>query len=249
VSQLQPANHRYLLLQIRNAEDPMLQQEVRGFGWALGCDLRQITVHSLLTGGPPRAVLDQHDLVLIGGSGDYSAAAGSASEGPWLERAFDALRQLHTLAKPTFASCWGFQAFCRALGGECIHDLSSAELGPIELTLTPAGQADPLFGQLPMSFLGHAGHEDRVTQLPADATLLASSALVPQQAIRFAGKPIYATQFHPELSRAAFLERVAAYPKYVEQIAGIPFGEFQQRTRETPAANRLLRAMVDWALS
>ena len=240
---------RYLLLQIRNASDPMMRQEVDCFADALSCDAHRITVHDLLAAGPSRRELDRHDLVLIGGSGEYSAASGSASEGPWLDQALDALRELHAIEKPTFASCWGFQAFCRALGGACVHDLPNAELGPVELTLTAEGQSDPVFGELPTNFLGHAGHEDRVTELPAEAVLLASTARVPQQAIHFAGKPIYATQFHPELRRETFLQRIAAYPKYVEEIAGVPFADFRERTQETPAANRLLKLMAEYVLA
>lgn len=257
-----PARHdakrKFLLLQVRNAGDPMRQQEVDCFAAALACEPQQITVHDLLAGGPSDRVLAAHDLVLIGGSGDYSAAGAavpSDADRPadWLARAFDALRHLHALGKPTFASCWGFQAFCRAMGGRCVHDPANAELGPVEMTLTADGQADPLFGPLATdsggAFLAHSGHEDRVTTLPAGAVLLASSARVPQQAVRFAGKPIYATQFHPELSAAAFFQRVEAYPRYVEQIAGVPLERFRERLRETPAANQLLPRFANLVLA
>lgn len=223
----------------------MLGQEVGCFAEMLACDRSQLTPHSLLKSKPSRSMLDTHDAVLIGGSGDFSAAG----EGEWLERTFDALRDLHTLSKPTFGSCWGFQALCRALGGDCVHDLANAELGSIAMTLTDAGRDDPLFAGLPATFLGHSGHEDRVTDLPADAELLASSATVPQQAVRFTGKPIYATQFHPELTAKTFFERIAAYPKYVEQIAGVSIDEFRKRCHETPEANGLLRRFVDIVLA
>ncbi|HEX5472848.1 MAG TPA: type 1 glutamine amidotransferase, partial [Lacipirellulaceae bacterium] len=62
-----------------------------------------------------------------------------------------------------------------------------------------------------------------------------------EQAYRFIGKPIYCTQFHPELNRAAMLERVVAYPEYVVRIAQITYDEFVQNVRETPEANGLLR--------
>ena len=41
----------------------------------------------------------------------------------------------------------------RAMGGECVNDLPNAEVGTIELQLTDAGRDDPLFGQLPPTFL------------------------------------------------------------------------------------------------
>ena len=161
-------------------------------------------------------------MLLLGGSGHYSAAG----EGEWLERALDLMREIHRLAKPTFASCWGFQAMARAMGGRCVHDLPNAEVGTIEVELTDAGREDPLFGNLPTRFAAQAGHEDHVVELPPDAVLLASSDRVREQAFRFAGQPIYCTQFHPELDRTAMMERVIAYPEYVARIARVPYDEF-----------------------
>jgi GMP synthase (glutamine-hydrolysing) len=132
----------------------------------------------------------------------------------------------------------------RALGGRCIHDPPFAELGTIELRLTEAGRNDPVFSTLPPTFAGQAGHEDHVTELPPDAVLLASSQRVQHQAFRFAGRPIYCTQFHPELNRQAIIERVHAYPEYVERIAAMPHDDFLATVRETPAANQLLRRFV-----
>lgn len=238
-------NLRYLLLQTRNHGDPMAPQEVRCFARALECDVSLIDVLDLLTGAPSRESLTRADMLLLGGSGHYSAASEPGR--PWppgLDRAFDCLREIHALAKPTFASCWGFQAMSRALGGDCIHDLPNAELGTIELSLTEAGRADPIFSGLPPIFEAHAGHEDRVIRLPSDAILLASSLRVPEQAYRFDGKPIYCTQFHPELDRAAILGRVVAYPDYVERIARTSYEQFIQSVRETPEANTLLRQFV-----
>jgi len=231
---------RYLLLQTRNAGDSMRDQEVRCFARNLDCASNDITVVDFLTRGPARSELAAADIVLLGGSGHYSAAG----EGEWLERAFDALRELHHLSKPTFASCWGFQAMARALGGRCVFDPACAELGTIELTLTDAGCEDLLFRTLPQRFIAHAGHEDHVVALPPDAVLLASSERVRHQAFRCVGKPIYCTQFHPELDCAAMAERVAAYPEYFESITAVPHATFIASLRETPAANCLLKAFV-----
>lgn len=241
---------RYLLLQTRNVGDPMAAQEVRCFARALGCDLAAVDVFDLLRGVPSREQLIAFDVLLLGGSGHYSAASKpDTATPPWLARALDCLRDLYELSRPTFASCWGFQAMSRALGGECIQDTPNAELGTISLKLTEAGRSDPVFGALPESFSGQAGHEDHVVVLPSDAVLMASSALVPQQAFRIAGKPIYCTQFHPELDRTAMLERVVAYPEYVERIAQISYDEFVLRVRETPESNLLLRRFVDYVLN
>jgi GMP synthase (glutamine-hydrolysing) len=218
----------------------MRAQEVRCFARALDCERSAIDVFDLLLAAPTVQRLKQADVILLGGSGHYSAAG----EGVWLERALDAMREIYQLARPTFASCWGFQAMARAMGGRCVNDLPNAEVGTIELRLTEAGQADSLFGQLPGTFNAQAGHEDHVVELPPDAVLLASSGRVAEQAFQFKGRPIYCTQFHPELDRRALLERVQAYPEYIERSAGIPFDEFIASVRETPEANGLLRRFV-----
>ena len=232
---------RYLLLQVRNAADPMRQQEVGCFSRALRTPPENIHVFDLLSGVPDVALLDTVDVVLLGGSGDYSVAEG----GPWLPAALEAMRELFELSKPTFASCWGFQAMAKALGGEVVTDISRAELGTIEVQLTPAGRSDPVFASLPDRFGTIMGHQDIVTRLPTGATLLASSERVENQAFCFAGKPIYCTQFHPELDRTGLLERLAAYPRYVESIAGMSMTDFKEHCADEPQTASLLPRYVE----
>jgi GMP synthase (glutamine-hydrolysing) len=243
---------RYLLLQTRNADDPMAAQEVRCFARALECEVSAISVTDLMGSAPSVSALQQADMLLLGGSGHYSVATRSSDSvelnrprSPWLDGALDTLREVHRLAKPTFASCWGFQAMARAMGGECVNDVPNAEVGTIDLRLTDPGRLDPIFGALPVEFAAQAGHEDHVVRLPSDAELLASSTRVKEQAFHFVDRPIYCTQFHPELNRAAMLERVVAYPEYITRIAGISFEEFVRNIREAPESNSLLRRFAD----
>ena len=232
----------YLLFQIRDEDDPMKAQEVATFLEALKCDAAQLKTHDLLMGKPNRETLDQSDVVLVGGSGDYSAAG----EGEWLERAMDALRELYELKKPTFASCWGFQAMARALGGTTITDLDGAELGTPVVRLTEAGQADPVFAASGSEFAVFQGHQDRVSQLPPGAVDLAKSETAPFQAFTFEDRPIYATQFHPELSRQRYLERIRHYPQYVENITGQSYDEFESSVGEATESRGLLERFIEY---
>jgi GMP synthase (glutamine-hydrolysing) len=236
---------RFLLLQARDADDPMRAQEVRCFARALKCRPAQIATYDLLSGVPTRAQLDQADIVLLGGSGDYSVAEG----GPWLPRALAAMQELYDWSKPTFASCWGFQALAKALGGEVVTDLSRAELGTHTVHLTPAGERDPLFAPLGKTFRAHMGHQDIVEQLPPNAVRLGSTAAVENQAFTFPGKPIYCTQFHPELNRAAVCQRVQAYPQYIERIAHTSLPAFLASCEDTPQAEALLPRFVEHVLA
>ena len=95
-------------------------------------------VLDLLATRPSPAQLDASDIVLLGGSGDYSATG----EGEWLDRSLDVLCELVDRRQPTFASCWGFQAMARALGGTVVRDPDTAEVGTHQLFLTEAGSAN-----------------------------------------------------------------------------------------------------------
>ena len=235
------ASLNYLLLQMRNPDDPMRQHEVQCFARFLRSSPEQIRVVDLLRQPPTLSQLDEADIVLLGGSGDYSVAEG----GPWLESALASMRELHATSKPTFASCWGFQAMAKAMGGEVVKDMSRAEVGTYKVHLSPAGQDDPVFGPLGTPFDAQIGHEDIVDRLPDDAVLLASTERVTNQAFRFEGRPIYCTQFHPELDRELLHDRLRTYPAYVESIAGVPLAEFLQTTRESYETQELLTRFVD----
>ena len=216
---------KFLLLQVRDPDDAMLTQEVDCFAASLKCDKSQISVFDLLGGRPTADHFSSFDVVLLGGSGDYSVAEG----GDWLPPALQAMRELHDRGIPTFASCWGFQAMAAALGGEVITDMTRAELGAVQVFLTEDGKSDPLFGILGSSFLAPMGHQDCVVKLPPNAVRLAYSTKVENQAFKIRGKPIYGTQFHPELSRSALIQRLQAYPQYVEAITGEALDAFVEK--------------------
>ena len=228
---------RCLLLQVRDPTDPMGPHEITSFRRVLSPFDVDVAIFDLLTRSLSARNLGDVDLVLMGGSGDYSAT----SRAPWLERALDSLRQVHASGVPAFASCWGFQGMAAAMGGEVIQDRSRAEVGTHELVLTPAGAADPVFGTLGSPFKAQLGHEDLVVKLPPRTTLLASSAMVANQAYRFDDAPIYCTQFHPELDTAGLYARFAAYPRYLEEVVGTSLQAVASRLEETPGANSLIR--------
>ncbi|MCA9073448.1 MAG: type 1 glutamine amidotransferase [Planctomycetaceae bacterium] len=243
---------RYLLLQIRNPDDPMRSHEVECFSRALKTTPAQIAVLDLLNAQPSAAQLAETDVVLLGGSGHYSVVDETSVADPpadWLRRALDVMRNLHERRQPTFASCWGFQAMARALGGRVIHDATMAEIGTHELTLTPAGHEDPIFGPLSDQFLGQMGHEDHVIELPPNATLLASTGQVTHQAYRLDDAPIYCTQFHPELNRSDLLRRLDAYPEYIRHLTGMSIEEFASTVKDASETEALLPRFVKHVLS
>ena len=231
---------RYMLLQSRNPDDPIREHEVECFAERLDAPPESIRTHDLITESLDPRVADDVDVFLLGGSGDHSVA----HESSWLERALESLRGVRASRTPTFASCWGFQAMARALGGRVVHDLENAEVGTHRVMVTEEGARDALFAELGPTFDGQMGHEDRVVELPETATLLATSGDNVFQAYRFDDAPIYCTQFHPELNREALLIRLRQYPKYVETIARTPMKEFEETVTEAAAASELLKRFV-----
>lgn len=231
---------RFLLLQIRDSDDAMAGHEHECFARALEVAPDRITLCDLLTRSVEADDLEGVDVILIGGSGDYSVV----SEDAWLHRALESLRRIYELRKPTFGSCWGFQAFARALGGRVVHDENRAEVGTHRLVTTPEAREDPVFGHLGPGFRAQLGHEDVVVELPPNAVLLASTDRVANQAYRLADAPVYCTQFHPELRSEDLLVRFATYPRYVERIARVPLEEFSRTVEESPGATLLLRNFV-----
>lgn len=243
-----PAPRTFLLLQARRPGDPAQAHEVESFAEALGVPTACIRPWDLLQGAPTLAALeDGIDCLLVGGSGDFGV--GDAVKQPWIGAFIESLGVIADSGFPTFASCFGFQALVVAGGGRVEPDKKRAEVGTFELHVTASGAADPLFGPLAPRFLAQLGHKDHAVEMPASFLHLAGSQRSPYQALALPGKPVYATQFHPELTMRRNRERYTVYlagysdpemPDTPEQV----FAAF----RETPGATGLLRRFVDLVL-
>lgn len=234
---------RFTLFQIRRAGDPMRLHELDCFARSLGVVRDGIRTFDLLQERFDVSTVATTDVFLFGGAGDFSVAEGS--EGPWLEPVLGVLREVHAFGKPTFASCWGFQAMARALGGRVVHDPERAEVGTHRLFLTEAGRRDPLFAGLGASFRAQMGHQDHVVDLPPRTTLLASSERVRHQAYRFDDAPIYCTQFHPELDDQDIRKRFSTYPHYLDDLPGVSREHYERTLVRTPETEALLARFLD----
>lgn len=234
-------NLKYILLQARKEKDPMIKHEAKCFQKSLNCHNENLHTIDIIRDKVTKSFFLNYDAVIIGGSGDFSIAKG----GPWMNKVLDIMNYLYEEHKITFASCWGFQAMAKARGGEVVQDLKRAELGTIELHLTTEGKKDKVFQNLPERFFAQMGHEDIVDKLPNDAILLASSKKVKNEAFRFKKKPIYCTQFHPELKKNDLKKRMETYPSYVKKILGISNSEFLKRhCLEAKDTEQLIRKTI-----
>ncbi len=201
---------KILLLQARNPHDPAKENELASFVAKTNLKQIQFVPFDLLSSPPTLETVKKCDALMVGGSGDYYVSKENL---PHFKRTLDTLREVVTIGHPTFASCFGFQLLIKALGGEIFFDEEGSEVGTYPLTLSEEGEKDELFGILPKHFYAQLGRKDRAISIPEGVVNLASSKRAPYQAIRFPNKPIWATQFHPELNKE---ENLGRYRLYVE---------------------------------
>jgi GMP synthase (glutamine-hydrolysing) len=229
---------KILLLQARHANDRARLEERHSFALKAGLPDEQIVPFDLLAGTPILSDIQKYDALMIGGSGEYYVSKKNL---PSYEAVLDLLREVVSAGHPTFASCFGFHLLVEALGGQVIYDVDNMEVGTYELTLNNAGETDELFNYLPATFQAQLGHKDRAATLPDSVVNLLSSRNAPYQAFRVPGKPIWSTQFHPELTGQENLER---FHRYLEGYANMMTEEEMQTTldrfKDSPETDQLI---------
>jgi len=172
-----------------------------------------------------RAELDEGDELPEPGAFDAVVVMGGPvgayeeSAYPWLTAERRLLRAAVNDGTPVFGVCLGAQVLAASMGAR-VYPGPEPEVGVLEVTLTAAGQQDPIAGALPRSFLTLQWHSDTF-DLPPRAVRLASSPAYPNQAFRI-GATAYAVQFHLEVTDAMAEEwgRVPAYAAALETVRG-----------------------------
>jgi len=234
---------KILLLQARNHGDLSKEEERQSFADRAGLDVAQFIPYDLLTAPPSLKEVRRFDALMVGGSGDYYVSKGNL---PHFAEVLNLLQEVTAQGHPTFASCFGFQLMVQALGGEIIYDPSTVDVGTFELSLTEAGQEDELLGILPRKFPAQLGRKDRATRLPEGALHLASSERIPYQALRIPGKPIWAAQFHPELSEE---DNRLRFIRYQTGYGSVMSEEEQEKTLDrfgpSPATEKLIARFLE----
>lgn len=185
--------------------------------------------------------------VFIGGS-PYDTSTPESAKTRTQLRVEDQVRELLAMSLkegvPVLATGFGLEVLAGYLGTPTSREFGE-QLGTTDVYLTAAGREDPLLADMPQTFSAFVGHHEGAVEVPAHATLLASSADCPVQMIRV-GKSVYGTQFNPELDAERFAQRVSVYsdagygdPGLVDNIMA------EARSSQEHMAGRVIRNFVN----
>jgi GMP synthase-like glutamine amidotransferase len=132
---------------------------------------------------------------------------------PWLAAEKRLIAEAVAAGTPYWGVCLGAQLLAAALGARVTRG-PAPEIGVLEVELTDATAADPVFAATPHRFRSLQWHQDTY-ELPPGATRLARSAAYEQQA--FVLGRAYGVQFHLEVD-VALAEVWAGVPEYAAEL-------------------------------
>jgi GMP synthase (glutamine-hydrolysing) len=187
------------------------EAEYESFRSAAGVSTDELDSLDLVRG--PLPALDSYSGYMVGGSpfNTTDPESTKTDEQRHIEAALAELAAAAARAGGPAAlfTCYGIGVATRVLGGE-VSRAYPEDTGPTVVSLTADGERDPLFGGLATRFAALTAHKEGSSAPPPGAVLLAEGPSAVVQAYRY-GDRLYATQFHPEASTHAFVERMAIY--------------------------------------
>ena len=219
---------RYLLVEARL--DPKMQEhELNCLIRAGGLQREDFDILDVTRQPFDESLLEKYEAVFIGGTGDFSVAQDRPE---WFEPLAAWTRGLLEHGKPSLGLCYGFHLMAHAVGGEVKTRPDLEETGTFEVTLTEDGKSDAILDHLPEKFLAQQGHHDVVLSMPPGYVRLAESERCHWQGFRHIDKPFYGLQFHPELGRKDFMDRMIAYAASYASTPEV-FEKIDKQVKET----------------
>jgi GMP synthase-like glutamine amidotransferase len=147
------------------------------------------------------------------------------------------------MGKPFLGFCLGCQLLGEVLGGQIVKS-EPAEIGVLDINMTPAAKDDILFGEYPATIKAVQWHSFEVRGLESnpDVTILGSSDTTPYQIFKFRNHA-YVVQFHVEV-RSDTVMQWGCIPEYKSalesSLGGDALSEFDKAAQTNMAEmNRL----------
>lgn len=215
---------KILILQFRT--DQSGWHEIKCLYEGLGVSYENLTFVNVSSEAESQSsILDavsRADKVIIGGLAESGFEATEPEQRNHIQSLIDkvspSIKFLLSNNTPTLGICFGHQLIAHILGAKITTDKKYAESDTVEIQLTDEGKVDPIFKGLENNkVFAIEGHKSSVLELPDGAVHLAKTDKCPINCFRY-GKNTYGLQFHAELSRQDYLDRVALYPAYLENI-------------------------------
>ena len=237
---------KFLLLQIR-PEDAASDNEYEAFmkfGGLTPDDVHRVRMEQ---NGIPHINLDDYSGIMQGGGpGNVSDPMEKKTDFQQkyeadLKKLFDKIIEKDF---PYLGACYGIGALTNHIGGTVSKENFTEPVGAVDITLTEAGEKDPLLADMPKNFKAFVGHKEACQGLPQGAELLASSDTCPVQMIRIKNN-IYGCQFHPELDTEGLIVRINVYKNagYFPPEEAEPLIE-QVKTEKVTEPSKILKNFV-----
>jgi GMP synthase-like glutamine amidotransferase len=157
----------------------------------------------------------------------------------WLASEEQFLKDVLAAKVPVFGVCLGAQMLARAAGAG-VRPADAPEIGWLDISLTPAGSADPVLGSLPPAATVFQWHH-YTFDVPPDGTELARSEIC-TQAFRLNDRPAWGIQFHAEVTPSM----VAAWTAEDPDELPMPAAELRaESARVMAASNAHGRSLAD----
>jgi GMP synthase (glutamine-hydrolysing) len=187
------------------------------------------------------SIIKGYDGLISGGDGEHSVLGDYA----FMKRINDLFSHCYDVNFPVLGICFGFQLMAQAYGGIVVDDEALKETGTVEVSLTKKGREDPIFKDVPESFLVNSFHNQSVVKLPDNAVNFCEGPKDIFYANKYKGKNIYGTQYHLELEVADIAARLQFYlDKYLDGGQD-EYDKVMAAVQETKPVKQMLKNFVE----
>jgi GMP synthase (glutamine-hydrolysing) len=178
--------------------------------------------------GVPTDLDNLHGLIIMGGPQNVT----DLHKYPWMQTEVELIKNAHAAEIPIIGVCLGAQLIAHALGGK-VAPRSAPAIGFYPMDLTLAGQIEPLLGGIPWRSPQLFSCGPEVTDMPAGATLLASTPNTKHAMFRL-GLRTFASIAHYECDRPYVNLIMAASKDQIAPAGKSPEGITAESHRDYP---------------